>query len=344
MLKVGIVGGTGYVGVELIRLLVNHPKIKLQAISSVSFEGQNIQSLFPNLLNIIDLECTNSTQVIQQCDLIFTALPHGLSEHMVAECIKRNKICIDIGADFRLKDEKVYKAWYNKDFELAEVHKYAVYGLPELNKEEIKKANVIANPGCYPTSALLGLIPLFKEALVRKDSIVIDAKSGTTGTGREPSQVTHFSECNENIIAYAIGTHRHMPEIEQSLTQVCGEEITLLFIPHLIPVNRGILSTMYGRLNKDIDITEIHEIYTSYYKDEKFVRVLPLGQTANIRNVTHSNFCDLSIHMDPRTKRVIIISAIDNMLKGAAGQAVQNMNIRMGFKEEEGLMLLPPAF
>lgn len=344
MVKVGIVGGTGYVGIELIRLLVNHPKIKLEAISSVSFEGQKIQDIYPNILNIIDLECTNSDEVIQKCDVIFTALPHGLSEYIVQECIKNNKICIDIGADFRLKSEKAYKQWYKKDFEIKEIHKYAVYGLPEVYKEEIKKASVIANPGCYPTSATLGLVPLFKQGIVKKGSVVIDAKSGTTGTGRAPSQVTHFSECNENIIAYGIGTHRHMPEIEQTLSELSGEEVTILFTPHLIPVNRGILATIYCQLNSEWDLNQLHELYKEYYKDEKFVRVLPIGQAANIRNVTHSNFCDISLHLDLRTNRVIIISAIDNMIKGAAGQAIQNMNIRMGFNEEEGLMLVPPAF
>ncbi len=344
MVKVGIVGGTGYVGIELIRLLVNHPKIKLEAISSVSFEGENIQDIYPNVLNIVDLECTNSDRVIETCDVIFTALPHGLSEYIVKECIKSNKICIDIGADFRLKNEEVYKQWYKKDFEVKEIHKYAVYGLPEVYKEDIKKASIIANPGCYPTGSALGLAPLFKKGMVKEGSVVIDAKSGTTGTGREPSRVTHFSECNENIIAYGIATHRHMPEIEQTLADLSGEDVTILFTPHLIPVNRGILSSIYCQLNDEIDINHIYELYKEYYKDEKFVRILPLGQSANIRNVTHSNFCDISVHMDPRSNRVIIISAIDNMIKGAAGQAVQNMNIRMGFKEEEGLMLVPPAF
>lgn len=344
MVKVGIVGGTGYVGIELIRLLANHPKINLEAISSVSFEGQNIQDIYPNVLNIIDLECTNSDEVIKRCDVIFTALPHGLSEYIVQECIKHNKVCIDIGADFRLKNEEVYKQWYKKDFEVKEIHEYAVYGLPEVYKEDIKEASVIANPGCYPTGATLGLVPLFEKWLVKKDSVVIDAKSGTTGTGRAPSQVTHFSECNENIIAYGIGTHRHMPEIEQTLREVGGEEVTVLFTPHLIPVSRGILSTIYCQLTDKIDIYQLHGLYKDYYKDKKFVRILPLGQSANIRNVTHSNFCDISLHMDSRSNRVIIISAIDNMIKGAAGQAVQNMNIRMGFKEEDGLMLIPPAF
>lgn len=344
MVKVGIVGGTGYVGIELIRLLINHPKIKLEAISSVSYEGQSIQDIYPNILNIVDLKCTNSDEVIERCDVIFTALPHGLSEYIVQECIKSNKVCIDIGADFRLKSEKVYKEWYKKDFEVKEIHKYAVYGLPEIYKEDIKKASIIANPGCYPTGSALGLVPLFQKGMVKEGSVIIDAKSGTTGTGREPSRVTHFSECNENIIAYGIATHRHMPEIEQTLADISGKDVNILFTPHLIPVNRGILSTIYLQLNDEININQIHDLYKEYYKDEKFVRILALGQSANIRNVKHSNFCDISVHMDPRSKRLIIISAIDNMIKGAAGQAIQNMNIRMGFKEEEGLMFVPPAF
>lgn len=344
MTKVGIIGATGYVGIELIRLLMNHPSIKLKALSSVSFEGQDIQDIYPNLLNILDLECANSEEVIKQCHVIFIALPHGLSEPIVFECIKSNKICIDLGADFRLTSEELYKQWYGKAYEMKEIHKDAVYGLPEVYKEEISKASIIANPGCYPTSAVLGLIPLFKNNCVNKDSIVIDAKSGTTGAGREPSRVTHFSECNENILAYGIGTHRHIPEIEQTLSQVGKEEVTVTFTPHLIPVNRGILSTIYCQLSDMLDINEIHQMYKDYYKTEKFVRILSVGQTANIRNVTHSNYCDISIHMDPRTRKLIIVSAIDNMIKGAAGQAIQNMNIRMGFKEEEGLMLVPPAF
>ena len=344
MTKVGIIGATGYVGIELIRLLINHPSIKLQALSSVSFEGQDIHDIYPNILNIVDLECTNSQEVIDQSDVIFIALPHGLSEPIVGECIKKGKICIDLGADFRLKSEEEYKKWYGKAYEIKEIHKDAVYGLPEIYKEEIKKASIIANPGCYPTSATLGLIPLLKKDCIHKNGIVIDAKSGTTGAGREPSRVTHFPECNENILPYALGTHRHIPEIEQTLSALGEEKITVTFIPHLIPVNRGILSTMYCEMNKSLDIQTVHQIYTDHYGSEKFVRILPLGKTANIRNVAHSNYCDISIHMDERTKKLIIVSAIDNMIKGAAGQAIQNMNIRMGFKEEEGLMLVPPAF
>lgn len=344
MINVGIVGGTGYVGIELIRLLANHPKVTLKAISSVSYEGKNIQEIYPSVLGIVDLVCTNSKQVIKECDVIFTALPHGLSEYIVEECIKSHKICIDIGADFRLNSEEVYKKWYKKEFEIKGIHKDAVYGLPEVYKEDIKKSSIIANPGCYPTSAALGLVPLFENKMVEKDSVIIDAKSGTTGTGREPSQITHFSECNDNITGYGIGTHRHMPEIEQTLTDLSGEDVTVTFTPHLIPVSRGILSTIYAKLNKDTDVNQIYELYKAYYKDEKFVRILPLGSAANIKNVAHSNFCDLSIHFDPRSQRVIIMSAIDSMMKGAAGQAVQNMNIRMGFKEEEGLMLIPQAF
>ncbi len=344
MTKVGIIGATGYTGIELIRLLVNHPNIKLQALSSVSFEGQGIQDVYPNILDILNLECTNSQEVIEQSDVIFIALPHGLSEPIVDQCIKKGKICIDLGADFRLTSEEDYKEWYGKPYEIKDIHKEAVYGLPEVYKEEIKKTSIIANPGCYPTGATLGLIPLFNSDCVEKNKVIIDAKSGTTGAGRTPSQITHFSECNENIVPYAIGTHRHIPEIEQTLSQVGGEKITLTFTPHLIPVSRGILSTMYLQMTKELDAQGLHKLYKDYYKDEKFVRILPLGKMANIRNVTHSNYCDISIHLDQRTKGLVVISAIDNMIKGAAGQAIQNMNIRMGFKEEEGLTLVPPAF
>ncbi len=344
MTKVGIVGATGYVGIELIRLLVNHPNIKLEAFSSVSFEGKNIQDIYPNVREIIDQECTNSQEVIDRSDVIFTALPHGLSEHIVWECMEKGKICIDIGADFRLKSEEEYKKWYGKAYEIKDIHQEAVYGLPEVYGEEIKKANVIANPGCYPTAASLGLAPLFKEGWAYGEGIIIDAKSGTTGAGREPSKVTHFSQCSNNISAYAIGSHRHIPEIEQTLTDVGGDKVTITFTPHLIPVNRGILSTMYTQLNQELNIQEIYKAYTNYYQKKKFVRVLPLGETANIQNVAYSNYCDISLHLDQRSQRLIIVSAIDNMIKGAAGQAIQNMNIRMEFKEEAGLTLLPPAF
>lgn len=342
--KVGIVGATGYTGIELIRFLANHPNIKLQALSSVSFEGQDIEDIYLNLLNILDLECTNSQEVIKQSDVIFIALPHGLSEPIADQCVKKGKVVIDLGADFRLNSEEVYEKWYGKSYEIKDIHKDAVYGLPEVYKEEIKKASIIANPGCYPTGASLGLIPLFKSDCIDKNSVIIDAKSGTTGTGRTPSQITHFSECNENIVPYGIGSHRHTPEIEQVLSELGQEEITLTFTPHLIPVSRGILSTMYLKMTKEMDLEELYKLYIDYYKDEKFVRILPIGKMANIRNVTHSNYCDISIHLDQRTNRLIVVSAIDNMVKGAAGQAIQNMNIRMGFEEEAGLNLLPPAF
>lgn len=344
MTKVGIIGATGYVGIELIRLLMNHPQIKIQALSSVSFQGQEVQEIYPNVFNILDLKCTNSQEAIEQSDVIFIALPHGLSEPIVDQCLKQGKICIDLGADFRLSNEEEYKEWYGKAYEIPQIHGEAVYGLPEVYKNEIKKASVIANPGCYPTGATLGLIPLFNSHCINKQSIMIDAKSGTTGAGREPTRVTHFSECNENILPYAVGTHRHIPEIEQTLCHIGGEKTRVTFIPHLIPVNRGILSTMYCELTEEKDAQALYEIYTDYYKDEKFVRILPLGKTANIRNVTHSNYCDISIHIDDRSKKLIIISAIDNMIKGAAGQAIQNMNIRMGFGEKDGLTLVPPAF
>lgn len=344
MVNIGIVGATGYVGIELIRLLINHPKIKLNALSSVSFEGKKVQEVYPNVAELIDIECTNSEEVVNKCDVIFTALPHGLSEKIVDECIKKQKTCIDIGADFRLNSEEEYKKWYGKEYDIKDIHDKAVYGLPEVYKDKIKEASVIANPGCYPTSAVLGLIPLLDKGLIDPTNIIIDAKSGTTGAGREPSQVTHFSECNENLIAYKIGSHRHIPEIEQTLSEVGKEKITVTFTPHLIPVNRGILSTIYCNPKENLDIDFIYKTYLNYYKDECFVRVLPLGSSANIRNIKHSNYCDISIHIDERTNKIIILSAIDNMIKGAAGQAVQNMNICMGWNEKEGLNLVPPAF
>lgn len=344
MINVGIIGATGYAGIELIRLLVNHPKIKIKALSSVSFEGENIQQVYPNIRNIVDIECTNSQEVIRNSDVIFVALPHGLSEHIAYECIKNHKICIDLGADFRLTSEEEYKKWYEKEYEIKDIHKKAVYGLSEIYREKIKTADIVANPGCYPTGAALGIIPLIKEETIDKKSIIIDAKSGTTGAGREPSAITHFSQCNENIAPYKIASHRHIPEIEQTLSEIAKNKITVIFTPHLIPVNRGILSTIYCKKSLDVDIQYVYKAYTDYYKNEKFIRILPLGEIAKIKNVQYSNYCDISIHMDERNNTIIILSAIDNMIKGAAGQAIQNMNIRMGWNEDEGLNLIPPAF
>lgn len=344
MIKVGIIGATGYVGAELLRILLNHTKVEISAISSVSYLGENIDTVYKTFINKTNLKCCTSDEVIVSSDVIFTALPHGLSEPIAAQCINNGKICIDLGADFRLSNEEDYKLWYGREFSHPNLHKHCVYGLPELNKERIKSSKLIANPGCYPTSIELGLMPLLINSLIETKGIITDSKSGTTGAGRVLSQTTHFSDANENFAPYKVGAHRHTPEIEETLGVMAKEEVTVTFTPHLLPINRGIESTIYCTPKKDPNLEEIHKIYEDFYKDEPFVIVLPLGETACIKDVRLSNYCNISLHLNHRKDQIILVSTIDNMLKGAAGQAVQNMNIILGFDEKEGINFISPSF
>lgn len=345
MVKVGIIGATGYVGCELLRILLNHSKVEVTALSSVSFEGDEISSIYKNFINKTNLVCNKMEDVIDKADVIFTALPHGLSEDIAAKTIKENKICIDLGADFRLSSEEEYKYWYGKSFTEPELHKYSVYGLPELNKDKIQKTKLIANPGCYCTSIELGLMPLLKNSLIYTKGIICDSKSGATGAGRGLTLSSHFTELNENFAPYKIGGHRHTPEIEETLSTMAKEDVTVTFTPHLLPINRGIISTVYCTpKNKNIDMQEIYNLYIEEYKDKPFVNILPLGEVACTKNVRLSNYCDISLHLNHRKDQIIIVSAIDNMIKGAAGQAIQNMNIILGYDESEGLKYISPAF
>lgn len=344
MFKVGIVGATGYVGAEILRLLLSHPNVEVVGISSVSFEGQEISNIYRNFLDKTNLVCENKDDLIDKSDLIFTALPHGLSEDIALECFEKGKLCVDLGADFRLTSEDEYKTWYNKPFTHPSIHKEAIYGLPELNRDKIKEYKIIANPGCYPTSIELGLMPLLKDKLIEIDNIICDSKSGTTGAGRGLSQKTHYPDCNENFAAYAVGSHRHTPEIEETLSVMANEKVNVTFTPHLLPINRGIVSTIYSKLTTSKSLEEIHELYINTYKNEPFVQVLPLGETACIKDVKLTNNCQISLHLNHRKDGIIIVSTIDNMIKGAAGQAIQNMNILFGLKETEGLNLIAPAF
>lgn len=344
MIKVGIIGATGYVGAELLRLLLSHSKVTVVSISSVSFEGEKIENIYKNFLNKTDLILEDSSSVIKKSDVIFTALPHGLSEDIANECIINNKICIDIGADFRLSSEEDYKKWYKKEWSQKELHKNSIYGLPELNREKIRSSRLIANPGCYPTSIELGLMPLLLNSKIYLDNIICDSKSGSTGAGRSLSLKTHFTETNENFNAYSIGCHRHIPEIEEVLSTMANENVSITFTPHLLPINRGILSTIYCKLKENSNLNEIHKLYKEVYKDKPFVNILPLGETAQIKQVKLSNYCNISLHKDHNHNRLIIISVIDNMIKGAAGQAIQNMNIILGFDEMEGLGQISPSF
>ena len=344
MKTVGIIGATGYVGAELLRILLNHREVKVTALSSVSFKGQDINSIYKNFIDKTDLVCETIDDVLEKAEVIFTALPHGLSEEIAAKCIAEGKICIDLGADFRLSSEDEYKFWYERSFSHPELHKESVYGLPELNKEKIKKSKLIANPGCFPTSIELGLMPLLKNSLIETKGIICDSKSGATGAGRGLSLPSHFSELNENFAAYKVGAHRHTPEIEETLGVMADDEVTVTFTPHLLPINRGILSTIYCTPKGAVDLENLHKLYKDFYKDQPFVNILPLGETACTKNVRYSNYCHISLHLNHRKDQIIVVSTIDNMLKGAAGQAVQNMNIVLGFDETEGLTFISPAF
>lgn len=345
MMNVGIIGATGYVGVELISFLLHHKKVKLKAISSKSFEGKKISDIYGNLYGITDLLCTNQETVIKTCDIIFLALPHGLSEEIAIKIKDENKLLIDMGADFRLENELDYNKFYKANYKDKELHQNAIYCIPELHRQKLCNTNIIANPGCYPTSVALAIVPSLKSNLVKENSIIIDSKSGVTGAGRNINITNHYIECNENFSAYAVGgTHRHIPEIEQILNEFSNHLIKVSFTPHLLPINRGILSTVYYDLDKDISLERIHEIYSEFYKNEKFVKVLNLGCHAKIKSVTHSNYAHISIYKDNRCNRVIICCSIDNMIKGAAGQAIQNMNIKLGFNEDEGLDFIPSNF
>ncbi len=344
MLKVGIIGATGYVGAELLRLLLNHPKVKIEAISSVSYEGEEISNIYKNFYGVTNLICETQEEVIKKCDVIFAALPHGLSEEIAKLVYKENKILIDLGADFRLEKEEEYKKWYGKDYKFKELHKESIYALPEFNREKIKEYKIIANPGCYPTSIELALMPLLKKSLIDTNNIICDSKSGATGAGRGLTLKSHYPELNENFSPYGIGAHRHTPEIEQCLSEIAEEKVQITFTPHLLPINRGIISTIYcnpkKNSNEEINLQEIYDLYKDFYKDEFFINILPLGDTASIKDVKYTNNCNISLHLNHRKDGIIIVSAIDNMIKGAAGQAIQNMNIICGFEEKEGLFLV----
>lgn len=344
MIKVGIVGATGYAGAELVRLLSYHPQAEIVAISSVSFEGKKISDVYPAYKFLQDATCETQEEVVEKSEVVFAGLPHGLSQELAKECDEKDKIFIDLGADFRLEDEEDYKEWYGGTYIDDELHKKSVYALPELFRKNIVGKKVIANPGCYTTGVPLALAPAITNNLIELVGIIADCKSGATGAGRGLTQTTHFTDLNEGFSAYKVANHRHTPEIEQTLSHLAEQKVTITFVPHLLPVNRGILSTCYARLKDGVTYEQIRKSYEDFYKDEYFVRLLDDGQVANIKNIKQSNFCDVSIHFDKRTNTLVAISAIDNMVKGAGGQAIQNMNIVCGLDEKTGLEIVPPAF
>ena len=346
-IKVGVIGATGYAGAELVRLLVNHPDVELKAVASVSYDGQNISDIYPNLKEIVPMTLEIPENITSECDIVFASVPHGVSEELAVRCMADDTVLIDLGADFRLHDEADYKKWYGKEYKHPELHLKAVYSIPELHREKIGEAMVIGNPGCYPTSISLGLMPAIKAGILDLAHLIIDSKSGVTGAGRGLTQGTHFPDTNEAFAAYKAGCHRHTPEIEQTLSELAGEDVKVTFVPHLLPVNRGIESSIYVGLNEKgmlMSLEEIYDIYKKAYENEKFVRVEKLGNFANLKNVRMSNYCDISLHLDDHTSTLVISSVIDNMVKGAAGQAIQNMNIRFGLPEDAGLCYVPPAF
>ena len=345
MIKAGIIGATGYAGVELVRLLISHPEVEISAVSSVSFTGKKLSDVYPSLYGICDMTLVNEDEVIENSDVVFASLPHGLCEAIGQKCVDHGVKLIDLGADFRLENEEDYTTWYDGlKYNKPELHKVSAYCIPELMRDDLKGKQIVGNPGCYPTSIALGLAPILKSGHALCKHIIIDSKSGVTGAGRKLTQNTHYPENNEAFSPYKVANHRHTPEIEQTASKLAGEKVTVTFVPHLLPVNRGIVSTIYVELKDQLTKEEVYQLYTDFYKDEQFVNVLPLGQAVNLRNVTFSNYCHISLHLDPRTNSLVICSTIDNMVKGAAGQAIQNMNILFGLKESTGIDMVPPAF
>lgn len=342
MLKVAIVGASGYTGAELLRILVGHPEVEICSVTSRQHEGLPIHQVFPSLIGFCELVCEplDVAAISARADLVFTALPHKSAMEVVPGFLNAGCKVIDLSADYRLKDQDVYQQWYQPHTS-PELFTQAVYGLPELYAEQIRSAQLIANPGCYPTSVILGLAPLLEQQLIDPETLIVDSKSGVSGAGRGIKLGSLFCEANEGFRAYGIASHRHTPEIEQELTALANTSIRLSFTPHLLPVNRGILSTCYADLRQDKTTEELLELYRRRFANEKFVRIMPGDQLPNIAYVRGTNFCDIGLVSDQHTGRVIVVSAIDNLVKGAAGQAVQNMNITCGFAESQGLGIVP---
>ena len=343
MIKAGIIGSTGYAGGELARLLLQRDDIEIKWYGSRSYIDQKYASIYRNMFRIVDDACMddNMKELAEQVDVVFTATPQGLCASLVDEDVLSKVKVIDLSADFRIKDVSVYEKWYKLTHASPQFIGEAVYGLPEINREKVKKARLIANPGCFPTCSFLSTYPLVKEGLIDPNTIIIDAKSGTSGAGRGSKVDSLYCEVNENIKAYGVASHRHTPEIEDQLGYACGEEVVLNFTPHLIPMNRGILITAYASLKKEVSYEEVKAAYDKYYEKEQFVRVLDKDVCPQTKWVEGSNFVDVNFKIDPRTGRIIMMGAMDNLVKGAAGQAVQNMNLIFGLKESEGLELVP---
>lgn len=345
MVKVGIIGATGYAGNELVRILLGHKDVEIVWLGSRSYIDQNYSDVYRNMFKLVDAKCMddNMEQLANEVDVIFTATPQGLCASLVNDEILSKVKIIDLSADFRLKDVDIYEKWYKLEHKAPQYIDEAVYGLCEINRDKVNKdTRIIANPGCYTTTSILTLYPLVKEGIINPDTIIIDAKSGTSGAGRGAKVANLFCEVNESMKAYGVGTHRHTPEIEEQLGYACGRnDLKLIFTPHLVPMNRGILVTAYANLAKDVSYEDVKAAYDKYYDKEYFVRVLPKDVCPETRWVEGSNFVDVGFKLEPRTNRIIAMGALDNLVKGAAGQAVQNMNLLFGFEENEGLKMAP---
>lgn len=343
MIKVGIIGATGYAGGELVRLLTAHREAEIKWYGSRSYIDKKYSEVYQNMFQLVDAECMdeNMDELVEMVDVIFMATPQGFCASLMEEAILSKVKVIDLSADFRIKEVGTYEQWYGIEHKSASFLPEAVYGLCEINREAAKKARLLANPGCYPTCTTLSVRPLVKEGIIDTSTIIIDAKSGVSGAGRGAKVDNLYCEVNENIKAYGVTTHRHTPEIEEQLSIAAGKPVLINFTPHLVPMNRGILVTAYASLLKEVTYEEVKAIYDRCYADEKFVRVLEKDVCPETKWVEGSNYVDVNFKLDARTNRIIMMGAMDNLVKGAAGQAVQNMNLMFGIKESEGLELIP---
>ncbi len=343
MVKVGIIGATGYTGSELIRILAGHPEAEVTAITSRSNEGKKLEEIFYSFTgwNGPLFTGSDSPEAVKGCDVVFLAVPHGVAMEMVPTLLKNGQKVIDLGADFRFRDYQIFETWYKHKHCEPELTKTAVYGLPELYRKEIRKAAVIGNPGCYPTSVILGLYPLLKNGLIDPERIIIDSKSGVSGAGRKADIGYHYPELFGNFKAYGVATHRHTPEIEQEISKIAGKDVQVSFTPHLLPVARGILSTLHLSLTKQITTAEVETIFVETYQGEPFIKVIKEPGLPELKGVTGTNCCHIGVRVDPRTHQLIVVSVIDNMVKGASGQGVQNMNLMCNLPETMGLVQWP---